>query len=343
VRSSDASACPSTETTTNLPTVAGEATTASCGNTSSVSVFITSSHAVQHRQPTNGFSASSLSLDGGNNGGAGSPPREDGGHGDNGGNPSHSWHGVFTFLLRGIQGRLQADPFFAHKLAVECGLDAAIIIGVNFAARRERFFPELEFTLCQLAISLLSDFALVYLLAPTAMAPAVAGSKFRRYLAALPAHFFQGAPVGAAPFALSSRFATLALKAVQYGGVGFIMGTLGASLVQSLIALREKVDGSFQPPGTVQSVGGTGAAWCTFMATSSNVRYNAVNALEDVLYSRGARAGKLGSVALRLLNNWAGAAQWVMVTETMKLHVPYAPHQRQEKGKKRPGLRREIR
>ena len=45
--------------------------------------------------------------------------------------------------------RCAADPDFTFKLAVECGLDALIIVTVNLLARRERFFSELEFVLSQ--------------------------------------------------------------------------------------------------------------------------------------------------------------------------------------------------
>ena len=48
--------------------------------------------------------------------------------------------------------RCAADPDFSFKLAVECGVDAMIIVTVNFLARRERFFTELEFVLSQVSL-----------------------------------------------------------------------------------------------------------------------------------------------------------------------------------------------
>ena len=45
--------------------------------------------------------------------------------------------------------RCAADPDFSFKLAVECGVDAVIIVTVNLLARKERFFSELEFVLSQ--------------------------------------------------------------------------------------------------------------------------------------------------------------------------------------------------
>ena len=262
----------------------------------------------------------------------------------NGSSPPHHWEGgrwddgrgddpvpayiekAMNFLIQGLKGRLEADPYFGHKLLVECGLDAIIIVGVNWMARRERFLAELEFTLCQLAISLSSDFALVYLLAPSAIKKPVAAKgvvgRAHRLIANFPAHVFQKS-IGPKPFTLGARLGTLALKSVQYGCVGYVMGCLGAACVQGLVWTRERTDPKFEPPTTVQSIFGTGIAWSSFMATSSNARYNLVNGCEDALYRCGPGIGKLGSVALRFANNWAGAAHWVVVTNRTNLNVPW--------------------
>ena len=44
---------------------------------------------------------------------------------------------------------MEADPSFAYKLCVECGLDAAIILSVNLATRKDKFLSQLEFVGCQ--------------------------------------------------------------------------------------------------------------------------------------------------------------------------------------------------
>ncbi len=245
-----------------------------------------------------------------------------------------------SILLRGLRGRLAADPFFTQKLLVECGLDAAIIVGVNMAARQERFFPEIEFTFCQLAVSLLSDFALVYLLAPSIYRSAAAPGSLRYKLEFLPSHVFQKSPSAVTPFTKTSRFTTFLMKGVQYSGVGYAMGCLGAASIQGLIWIRERLDPVFVPPPTVQSISGTGFAWSAFMGTSSNVRYNLVHGLEDYLYRKSARAGTLGSVVLRLFNNYAGAAQWVWVTDKIDLDVSWVPFRPAKDGKSRKARRR---
>ena len=132
---------------------------------------------------------------------------------------------------------------------------------------------ELEFTLCQLAVSLSSGFALVYLLAPSIYRPLVVAGTWRAATAALPAHVFQRSPPGGPAFTPVQRVGTLALKAVQYGALGLAMGVLGTATVHGLIGLRERVDPGFTPPARVQSIGGVAALWGAFMATNSNVRY----------------------------------------------------------------------
>ena len=272
----------------------------------------------------------------GDDGGSAVPPGNGGNHNNNdGGNdddddnfeppPPSIFSDPVALLLRGIRGRLAADPFFVQKLLVECGLDATIIIGVNISARKDRFLPEIEFTACQLAVSLLSDFALVYLLAPSTLRSAAAAGSLRAKLEALPSHVFQSSPhlLGPAPFTPISRLSTFLVKALQYGGVGYVMGCVGAASVRGLIMVRQRFDPVFSPPEKVQSLVGTGLCWSAFMATSSNARYNVVNGLEEALYRRSGRVGTLGSVVLRLMNNWAGAAQWVAVTNRINLDVPW--------------------
>jgi len=265
---------------------------------------------------------------------------DDGNNGDDENDPMATSPHPLSFLLRGLRGKLAADPYFTQKLLVECGLDAAIIVGVNVAARQERFLAEIEFTCCQLAVALLSDFAIVYLLAPSIYRSAAAPGSLRYKLEFLPSHVFQKSPSAVTPFTKTSRFTTFIIKGFQYSGVGYAMGCLGAASIQGLIWIRERVDPVFVPPPSVQSITGTGLAWSTFMGTSSNVRYNLLHGLEDYLYRKGAKAGTLGSVVLRLVNNYASAVQWVNVCDKIDLDVPWVPLRPAKDGKGREARRR---
>jgi hypothetical protein len=48
--------------------------------------------------------------------------------------------------------RAAADPDFFYKIAVECGIDALIIMSVNYVARGDSFWDELEFVFCQVLL-----------------------------------------------------------------------------------------------------------------------------------------------------------------------------------------------
>lgn len=260
------------------------------------------------------------SGDGGNSiiGGGGDITNRQTREGDQGGFPN-----PFEIIVAGVRDRLETDSEFAYKLLVECGLDASIIIGVNLAKRGKRFWKEAEFVGCQVCVSLLNDFALVYLLAPTSRTRAVAAGSLQAKIAALPAHMFQRAAPGMPGFTAAQRLGCFALKAVQYGTIGFVMGCTGTGIVHGLTNTREKLDPSSTPPPVTQSMLGTGLGWLIFMGLSSNVRYNTINAAEDFLYSSmSGAAPKLGSIGLRLANNVYSSYAWLELAKKLKLDRP---------------------
>jgi hypothetical protein len=121
------------------------------------------------------------------------------------------------------------------------------------------------------------------------------------------------------------------------------MGVTGSALVAGLTAVREATDPAWAPPPTRPSVLGTGVGWLYFMASSSNVRYNLVNAAEEALYGAAA-AGRVpglvpraGSVALRLANNVAGARGWMATATALGLEQPRPP-KKQKRAAKQAGV-----
>ena len=57
-------------------------------------------------------------------------------------------------------------------------------------------------------------------------------------------------------------------------------------MVHAMTAMRMRLYSNFVPPPTEQPIAGTGLGWLYFMSLNSNVRYNAINAAEDIMYSR---------------------------------------------------------
>jgi Protein RETICULATA-related len=156
-------------------------------------------------------------------------------------------------------------------------------------------------------VSCSNDYALVYLLSPAAGTARVANNWLARRLADLPPHVF-----ASGLHTRMQRFACFWWKAIQYGAIGLTMGYVGSSAVNRMTDLREMTDESFVPPTEAPSAVLTGLGWLYFMGISSNVRYNLIAAAEQLMYRRQpGLASKLGSVALRLTNNFAGAYLWV--------------------------------
>ena len=126
-------------------------------------------------------------------------------------------------------------------------------------------------------------------------------------------------------------------------------------------AAREAADASYRPPQTEQRVLDTGLAWCYFMAVSSNLRYNAVNGVEDWAYGRARRgavaaaaaatgggaaaplllaspaAARSVSVALRLSNNVFGAHSFIQLAKFLNLDRPREVGGRKKKEKEKQG------
>jgi hypothetical protein len=170
----------------------------------------------------------------------------------------------------------------------------------------------------QILVSCSNDFALVYLLSPTLASASIKTNWLSRALQSLPPHIF-----ASGLYNTRQRVGCSAYKALQYGVIGFTMGVLGSFGVNRLTDLRELADDSFEPPSEAPSAILTGLGWLYFMGINSNIRYNLVACAEQVLYRRHPGSiSKLGSVALRLANNFLGAYQWVNLADMIGVSQP---------------------
>lgn len=169
----------------------------------------------------------------------------------------------------------------------------------------------------QVAVSLLNDCALVYLLAPRRRRAGGGSARWARLTARLPAHVFQSGP-----FSPAARAACFGVRAVQYGALGAASGVVGGGLIEGLTAARAATDPAFVLPATYAPPLATGAVWAYFMSLSSNVRYNLVNGAEAAVAAAAPGAAKGATVALRLANNWAGATHFMHVADRLGLNRP---------------------
>ena len=167
-------------------------------------------------------------------------------------------------------------------------------------------------------VSCSNDFALVYLLSPSVAGAPKAANWLSRRVQDLPPHIW-----ASGLYTHTQRAACFLWKAVQYGIIGFSTGLMGSFAVNRMTDVRELTDEKFEPPSEAPSAILTGLGWLYFMGINSNIRYNMVAAGEQFLYRRHPGAvSKLGSVGLRLANNFVGAYQWVDLADEIEVSQP---------------------
>ncbi|KAM0923839.1 hypothetical protein ACQ4PT_005250 [Festuca glaucescens] len=79
------------------------------------------------------------------------------------GSPLLSW----LMQSQGLRDRLLADNLFLAKLATECGVGIASKTAEEYERRKENFFKEMDTVVPYVAMSMVANFMLVYIPAPT--------------------------------------------------------------------------------------------------------------------------------------------------------------------------------
>lgn len=90
---------------------------------------------------------------------------------------------------------------------------------------------------------------------------------------------------GVSSYTVGQRLAYLGNAAVQNGAVGFVTGCTGSAAVYAVRSLW-KPAAPPPPEHSVRPVIRTGLGWLYFLSIHYNLRYNLVNAAEDMLYAR---------------------------------------------------------
>lgn len=178
---------------------------------------------------------------------------------------------------------------------------SACVLG-DMASRPNFGLNELDFVFSTLVVGSILNFTLMYLLAPTSAANAVASS-------ALPSYIFEPGS-----YTFSSRISTLIGKGATFGLVGFAAGLVGTSISNGLIKLRKKMDPEFEPPNKPPPTLLNAVSWAIHMSVSSNLRYQSLNGIEYVMGKVMPPAGfKVSVVALRCLNNVLGGYSFALL------------------------------
>lgn len=218
----------------------------------------------------------------------------------------------------GFRERLLADPGFLVKVAIEVGIGMACKITAEYEKRKNRFSKELDFVLANTIMALIADFMLVWLPAPTIsfQSRTKSGGKLMQFLANCPDNAFQRVPAGMQPFTVQQRAAAVLRNGVKLLGVGMFSSLFGVTITNVLQSLRMALDPTFSPQNPPQDILITSLIYGSYMATSSNIRYQI---LAGVIEERGIEVlfkgdrAKIGAVCavLRTLNTFLGSLMWV--------------------------------
>ncbi|KAK9816542.1 hypothetical protein WJX72_001744 [[Myrmecia] bisecta] len=221
--------------------------------------------------------------------------------------------------IQGFRERLLGDPQFPVKVAIEVAIGMTMKILAELNKRGDSFKQELDFVFANVVMALAADFMLVWLPAPRATFGAAAPRKqnaLSTFLSNCPDNSFQVVPPGRAPFTGLQRLGAIGKNGAQLLGVGFFASILGVTVTNGLLAVRQMLDPTFKPPNAPQGVIKTSLAYGSYMATSSNLRYQII---AGVLEERGIERLFAGSPAMcsalsfavRTGNTFLGSLMWV--------------------------------
>lgn len=202
---------------------------------------------------------------------------------------------------------MAADPQFPFKVLMEELVGVSACVLGDMASRPNFGLDELDFVFSTLVVGSILNFTLMYLLAPTASA---ASASLPGVFANCPtSHMFEP---GA--FTLMNRLGTVVYKGTIFAAVGFAAGLVGTALSNGLIAMRRKMDPTFETPNKPPPTVLNAVTWALHMGISSNLRYQTLNGVEFLL-EKGLPplAFKSSVVVLRCLNNVLGGMSFVIL------------------------------
>jgi hypothetical protein len=205
----------------------------------------------------------------------------------------------------GIRNRIMANDRFMLVMLLELGIGCVSKMAAEWRERNSRgaFWKELDFVASDMALEIIGDFALVYLLSPASAvrAPAVAG--VGKMVGALPAHF-----MAKGSFTAAQRAGALVYKGVLFWMVGLTASIIGHTTTVTLMKARG-ADTSALAPVLDNSI-----QWANFMGVSSNLRYQLVNGWEAHLLPQlplNKALDTLVTFAVRFGNSYVGGEMWI--------------------------------
>ncbi|CAN6360266.1 unnamed protein product [Urochloa humidicola] len=227
---------------------------------------------------------------------------------------------VFRWLMQfgGFKERLLADDLFLTKVGIECGVGIFTKTAAEYEKRRENFFKEIDFVVCDVIMAIVADFMLVWLPAPTvSLRPplAVNSGAIAKFFYNCPDNAFQIALAGRS-YSLLQRVGAIVRNGAKLFAVGTSASLIGTGVTNALIKARQAV--SKDAAGEVENIPilETSAAYGVYMAISSNLRYQILagvieqRMLEPLLHRHKLALGAM-CFAVRTGNTFLGSLLWV--------------------------------
>eukprot|EP00884_Botryococcus_braunii_P015964 jgi/Botrbrau1/3050/Bobra.0070s0045.1 len=116
-------------------------------------------------------------------------------------------------------------------------------------------------------------------------------------------------------YTVGQRAATVAYRGIQFFFVGFLSSVIGHSLTTYLVDQQKKKKKQLAAEAAAKAVPPKRSlAWGSFMALSSNTRYQIVNGIEERVVDATVQSGLAKSAItfiLRFGNTWLGGLQWM--------------------------------
>lgn len=210
-------------------------------------------------------------------------------------------------FIKGWKSRVLADPQFPFKVLMEELVGVTSCVIGDMASRPNFGLNELDFVFSTLVVGSILNFTLMYLLAPTAASSA---SALPSIFAGCPnSHMFEPGSFG-----LMARCGTFVYKGVIFAAVGFAAGLVGTAMSNGLIAVKKKMDPTFETPNKAPPTVLNAVTWAVHMGLSSNLRYQTLNGAEFLLAKAASPVVfKSSVVVLRCLNNILGGMSFVVL------------------------------
>ncbi|GAB4814932.1 hypothetical protein N2152v2_001978 [Parachlorella kessleri] len=255
---------------------------------------------------------------------------------------------ILAWLLRigPFRERLLADPSFMVKVAIECGIGICTKCTAEYNKRGDNFNKastagapsvtqngravlqqrravrpergELDFVFANVLMAIIADFMLVWLPAPafSLSGPKAPTNPFAKVFAGCPENAFQKVPPGYAPFSLGQRAGAVVRNGLKLTAVGMFASLVGVGVTNVLMGVRALLDPAFTPLNPPQDVLIMSAAYGTYMASSSNLRYQIVAGLIEergieVLFRGNPGLCHALSFVIRTANTYLGSLLWV--------------------------------